>query len=288
MHWLSTHEISFWGTAGVLVASALANYFYIAYLNRSVRDGSERFRRRGAFQTILFLLVAAVIVVLWARRLEHAGTFLGILGAGIAVALREPLLSVAGRIAILAGHMYNVGDRIEMNKMSGDVIGIGLFYTRMMEIGNWIQADQVTGRIVQISNSQIFGTPIFNYTQMFSYIWDEVKLPITYSSNLEAASTILLDVGNEYTREFLEGAQSQLEEMRQYFLVPAFELKPNVFLKVTSNWLELNMRYVVEPKKRRSASNFLYREVFKRIRERNDIQIASETMDLTVQTKKAA
>ena len=271
-----------------MVVSALANYLYVAYLNRSVKENSERFRRRGAFRTILFILAAAIVVVLWARLLQHTGTFLGILGAGIAVALKEPLLSIAGRIAILAGHMYNVGDRIEINKMSGDVIGIGLFYTRMMEIGNWIEADQVTGRIVQISNSQIFGTPIFNYTQMFSYIWDEVKLPVTYASNAEAANQILLEVGSEYTREFLQGAQSQLDEMRQSFLIPAFELKPNVFMKVTSNWLELSMRYVVEPKKRRNASNFLYREVFKRIRERKDIQIASETMDLTVETKKAA
>lgn len=288
MHWLSTHQIAIWGTAAIVFLSGAANYLYVAHLNRSVKDGSERFRRRGAFQTIIFLIAAAIVIVLWARHLQHTGTFLGILGAGIAVALREPLLSIAGRIAILAGHMYNVGDRIELNKMSGDVIDIGLFYTRMMEIGNWIHADQVTGRIVQISNSQIFGTPIFNYTQTFSYIWDEVKLPITYASNLDAASKILLDVGSEYTREFLQGAQSQLEEMRQYFLVPSFELKPNAFLKVTSNWLELSLRYVVEPKQRRNASNFLYREVFKRIRERNDIQIASETMDLTVQTKKAA
>lgn len=288
MHWFATHRVAVFGTLIVLAVSAIANYSYLAYLNRAVPNGSERFRRRNAFRTILFVLAALIIVVLWARLLQHTGTFLGILGAGLAIALREPLLGIAGRIAILAGHLYSVGDRIQLNQMSGDVIGTGLFYTRMMEIGNWIHADQVTGRIVQIPNSQVFGNPIYNFTQNFSYIWDEVTLPITYASNLEAASQILLDVGGEYSREFLEGAQAQLEQMRRYFLIPAFEVKPNVFLKITSNWLELSMRYVVEPKRRRNASNFIYLEVFKRIRERNDIQIASETMDLTVQTKKAA
>jgi small-conductance mechanosensitive channel len=288
VHWFATHRVAVFGTLIVLAVSAIANYSYLAYLNRAVPNGSERFRRRNAFRTILFVLAALIIVVLWARLLQHTGTFLGILGAGLAIALREPLLGIAGRIAILAGHLYSVGDRIQLNQMSGDVIGTGLFYTRMMEIGNWIHADQVTGRIVQIPNSQVFGNPIYNFTQNFSYIWDEVTLPITYASNLEAASQILLDVGGEYSREFLEGAQAQLEQMRRYFLIPAFEVKPNVFLKITSNWLELSMRYVVEPKRRRNASNFIYLEVFKRIRERNDIQIASETMDLTVQTKKAA
>ena len=165
------------------------------------------------------------------RLLEHTGTFLGILGAGLAIALKEPLLSIAGRIAILTGHMYSVGDRIQLNQMTGDVIDVGFFYTRMMEVGNWIGADQATGRIVQIPNSQIFGTAIFNYTQNFSFIWDEIKLPVTYASNLEDASQILLDVGSEYTREFLSGAEAELDQMRHYFLVPALEVKPKCFFK---------------------------------------------------------
>jgi small-conductance mechanosensitive channel len=184
--------------------------------------------------------------------------------------------------------MYSLGDRIQLNRVSGDVIDIGFFYTRLMEIGNWISADQVTGRIVQMPNSQVFGTAIFNYTQNFSYIWDEIKVPITYSSNLEAASEILVQAGGEYTREFLKGAESQLEQMRRNSLVPEFDLKPTVFLKITDNWLELSMRYVVDPKQRRNASNFIALGTFKKLRERQDIQIASETMDLTVQTKKAA
>src|SRR5207237_8593116 len=143
---------------------------------------------------------------------QRAVTFAGVGGAGGAVALREPLVSIAGRIAIFVGKIFNVGDRIEINQMKGDVIDIGFFYTRMMEVGNWIGGDQASGRIVQIPNSKVFGTAIFNYTQNFSYIWDEVHLPITYDSNFDSATRILLDVGGEYTKEFLKGAQEELEE----------------------------------------------------------------------------
>jgi small-conductance mechanosensitive channel len=288
VHWFSTHPIVVYGTIGLLVLSGVLYYSYLAYLKRTIKNRNEEFRRRNAFKTLLFVFTGVIILVLWARLLQHTGTFLGILGAGLAIALREPLLSIAGRVAILAGHMYSLGDRIQLNQMSGDVIDVGFFYTRLMEIGNWISADQVTGRIVQIPNSQVFGTAIYNYTQNFSYIWDEIKLPITYSSNLEAASEILVQTGGEYTREFLRGAESQLEQMRRHSLVPEFELKPSVFLKITDNWIELSMRYVVDPKQRRGASNFIFRATFKKIRERQDIQIASETMDLTVRTKKAA
>lgn len=73
--------------------------------------------------------------------------------------------------------------------------------------------------------------------------------------------------------------------MRRYFVVPSIELKPVVYVKVTSNWLELTMRYIVDPKQRRAASSFIYGETFKRLQKRQDITIASETMDLTVQQK---
>ena len=288
MHWIGAHRIAVFGSIGVLILSSLFYLSYVAHLQRVVKDRSEQFRRRNGFKTVLFVTVGLVIVVLWARLLQHTGTFLGILGAGLAVALREPLLSIAGRIAILSGHMFNIGDRIEVNKMSGDVIDVGFFYTRMMEIGNWISADQATGRIVQISNSSIFGAPIFNYTQAFSYIWDELKIPITYDSNVDRASKILVEVGAEYTKEFLTGAEKEMEEMRRSYLVPEIELKPTVFLKVTDNWLELCLRYVVDPKKRRVASDFMFRQIFQRVKALDDISIASETMDLTVQPKKAA
>ena len=273
----------------VVVIAAVAAYFAVRnYIDRHVGDPKEHYRKRQVLSSLVVIFSVAAIGILWARLLQHTGTFLGIVGAGLAIALRDPLLSIAGRIAISAGGMYSVGDRIELDKMKGDVIDVGFFYTRMMEVGAWIGGDQVSGRIVQLSNSRVFGTPVFNYTQNFAYIWDEITLPITYTSNLQAATKILLDVGGEYSREFLTGAEAQLREMERYFVVPAFELKPNVYVKVTSNWLELTMRYVVEPKKRRNATTFIYTEAFKRVQASGEIRIASETMDLTVRSPKKA
>jgi small-conductance mechanosensitive channel len=284
VRWLP-YPIPILGTIAVLVAAALMHFVGGSYFARQKTSNPEKYRKQRFLDTVVVVIAALIIVILWARVVPRASTFLGLIGAGLAVALREPLLSIAGRLAIFAGHMFTVKDRVQINQLSGDIIDIGFFYTRMLEIGNWISGDQATGRIVQFPNAQIFGTPIFNYTQNFSFIWDEITLPITYNSNLEQASKILTGVGNEYTREFLQGAEQQLEEMRRYFVVPSIELKPAVYVKVTSNWLELTMRYIVDPKKRRPASSFIYGETFKRIQSRTDITIASETMDLTVQQK---
>jgi len=184
--------------------------------------------------------------------------------------------------------MYNAGDRIELNKMSGDVIDVGFFYTRMMEVGNWIGGDQYSGRIIQFANAQVFGTAVFNYTRNFAYIWDEIKLPVTYKSNIQAASDILKSAGGEYSREFMAGAERQIEKMEQIFRVPRFELEPVVYMKVTDNWVELTLRYLVAPHKRRAASSYIFGAILKQIMEREDIQIASSTMNLTVQNADTA
>lgn len=252
-------------------------------IERYEPDPRESYRKRKALLTIIIVLLLVAVLVLWAHTLQHTGTFLGLVGGGLAIALKEPLLAIAGRITILAGHMYTVGDRVQVEQITGDVIDVGFFYTRMMELGNWIGGDQATGRIVQFSNSKIFGnTPVYNFTRNFSYIWDELTLPVTYPSNIQAATQILLEAGNEYTREFLQGAQQQLEQMRRYFLVPSFELKPQVYMQVTSNWVQLTMRYVVEPKQRRPANHFIWQKTFQRLQDRKDITIASQTSDIAL------
>ncbi|HKW67986.1 MAG TPA: mechanosensitive ion channel family protein [Terriglobales bacterium] len=270
------------GTVAAIAVAWLLSFFGRKYFDAHVYDPKEHYRKISFLNTALIVGVVVVIAALWSRLFHAKGTFWGLIGAGVAVALKDPLLSIAGRIAIFAGHIYSVGDRIQITQLTGDVVDVGFFYTRMMELGNWIGGDQATGRMVQFSNSIIFGNPVYNYTQNFSYIWDEIQLPVTYASNVQEASKILLEVGKQYTHEFLEGAQAQMRRMQRYFLVPEFELEPTVYLQVTSNWVQLTLRYLVEPKKRRSATNFIYTEVFKRVQQRKDISIASETMDLAV------
>lgn len=276
------YEIPILGTIGVLILAYIA-----AALGRKVIEShdvspKEHYRLYRLTNTVITVLTIAAVIAFWSKKFEHTGQFWGLIGAGLAISLREPLLSIAGRIAIFAGHMYSGGDRIEINKLSGDVIDIGFFYTRMMEIGNWISGDQYSGRTIQFANAQVFGTPVFNYTRTFGYIWDEIKIPITYASNVKALSEILKSVGHEYTQQFLQGAQRQLDRMQRYFMVQHFELEPDVYIKVTDNYIELTLRYVVDPKQRRKASSFIFAETFRKLRERNDIQIGSTTMDLTV------
>jgi len=142
--------------------------------------------------------------------------------------------------------------------------------------------------LIQFANAQVFGAAVFNYTRNFAYVWGEIKLPVTYSSNIQAARDILKNTGGEYTREFMAGAEAQIEKMERIFRVPRFEVEPVVYMKVTDNWVELTLRYLVAPNKRRAASSYIFENIFKEIKQREDIQIASSSMSLTVQNADSA
>ncbi len=274
---------------GIILLAAYGIYRLAKWQSRKLApyDWREQFRRRKASATLIVLLAIAAIIIVWAQELQRTATFLGLIGAGIAIALREPLLGIAGRVAVLFGKMFVIGDRIEINQMKGDVVDIGFFYTRMMEIGNWVQGDQYSGRIIQFSNAQLFGNAVFNYTRHFNFIWDEIMLPITYQSNLGAAVEMVEQAGLRYSQAYLSQARQELAEMQRYFLVAEVEVRPSVFMKVTSNWLELNLRYVVNPKLRRQASNYIFQEIFQQLKSRDDVWIASTTEDLTLHTPQA-
>ncbi len=270
------------GSLATIGVAFLVDRIGAAVIRRRATSDQQRYGWRGNLAIVITILTALVILFFWARLLEYKGTFFGLLGAGFALAMREPLLSVAGRLSIWAGHMYRVGDRIEFNGMIGDVVSIGFFYTRMLEIGKWIPADQATGRLVQFPNASVYQSPIFNYTQNFSFIWDEIQLPVTYSSDVLAATEILVEVGQEYTQKFVEPAQSEIQKMRSSFLLPDLTLKPVVYTKVTSNYVELTMRYLVDARHRRDANSWIYWHMLNRLRPHTDITIGSGTMNVTL------
>src|SRR5437764_13943618 len=143
-HWLP-YPIPLIGTILAIAGALVLHVAAAGYVRHATEDHRERYRRRKFFTTIIAFAAGIAIVLLWAHTLKQKGTFLGLLGAGLAIALKEPLLSIAGRLAIFTGHMYNAGDRIELQKMSGDVISIGFFYMRLLETCSWINTVQVSG-----------------------------------------------------------------------------------------------------------------------------------------------
>lgn len=253
---------------------------------------SERavFWVRQGISLVLVLFTLIVATSIWFDNPARLATFMGLVTAGVAFALQKPISALAGYLVILRGKTFGVGDRITMGGVRGDVIALGFTQTTIMEMGQppdvqnadpamWVHARQYTGRIVTVSNSKVFDEPVFNYTREFPYVWDEMRLPISYKDDRKRAEKILLEVAARHTTRTRDLSEEALEELlRRYFLART-ELEPRVFWRLTDNWLELTVRFITSTHGVRALKDAMSRDILDALDEAN-IGIASGTYEV--------
>jgi small-conductance mechanosensitive channel len=228
---------------------------------RGVEDAKARYRATRMLRLAKYLLVFLALGFVYSDKLRSVGLVLGVAGAGVAFALQEVIASVAGWIAVSSGGFYKTGDRVQLGGIRGDVIDIGVVRTTLMEIGEWVKGDIYTGRVVRVANSFVFKEPVFNYSGDFSFLWDEVVIPVKYGSDVEAARAMLDRVGTEELSEFVPSAKEKWAELSRRYLVEDVQLEPLVTLVANDNWIEFTLRYVVDYKARRRTKDRLFSRI---------------------------
>lgn len=226
----------------------------------------------------LIYVVAIVIAMgIWIEQTQSLVVAMGFIGAGIAIALQRPLMNLVGFLTLITVRPYEAGDRIEVDGVSGDVIDIELMYTKLMEIGGDANYDQFTGKIKGIPNSFVLEKVVTNYSRDFSFIWEEMMLPITYNSNLKKATGIMESAANKITKQFVEKSKKQLKKMTYKYLLEPRDVKPTVYVIPTDNWIELRLRFIVDAKHRRTHVDPVFKEILDKFQKAKDIKISSKT-----------
>jgi small-conductance mechanosensitive channel len=239
---------------------------------------------------ITFVIGLLGFLSIWFDNPARLATGAGLVGAGLAFALQQVITSFAGYFVILRGKTFNVGDRIEMGGVRGDVVALNFFQTVIMEMGQppkdensgsdmWVAARQFTGRIVTIANSKIFEEPVYNYTRDFPYLWEELQLPISYKDDRHRAEEILLAAANKETVQIEELAPPALKLLEERFFVKVGDSKPRVYLRLTDNWIELTVRFLCKDHDIRGLKDRMSRDIIHRLDEAK-IGIASSTYDI--------
>ncbi|NLO06195.1 MAG: mechanosensitive ion channel [candidate division WS1 bacterium] len=265
------------GLIVVLVITRLSS----SYIGRWIVDADMRYRARKVVTSSIWLAYAIYLLLLFSQSLGQAAVALGVASAGIAFALQEVILSLAGWIAISFGTFFRIGDRIQLGNTVGDVIDIGMLRTTVMECREWISGDNYTGRIVRIPNSMIFRQPVHNYSGDFPFLWDELKLPVRYESDYDRMREILLEVADEITGQYTQYAELHWKRMLRRYRVEPARVDPTVVLVANDNWVEFTLRYIVDYKYRRQVRDELFRAILRRLDlERDTIRLASATWEI--------
>ena len=276
-----------------LVILVLLSKLVRAVLSRLLRDRHEARVRFWSHQAV-HLATAVVLIVglvsIWFDDPARLTTAAGLVTAGLAFALQRVITAFAGYFVLLRGKNFNVGDRIVMGGVRGDVIALDFIQTTVMEMGQppsvqnadpamWVRGRQYTGRIVTITNDKIFDEPVYNYSREFPYIWDELVLPIPYNVDRRRAEQILLDVAGAHTVKVNELGEDALKELERRYFVRRSELGPKVFYRLTDNWLEMSLRFLAREHGVRDIKDKMSRAIIGEF-DRAGIGMASGTYDI--------
>jgi small-conductance mechanosensitive channel len=233
--------------------------------------------------TISHLLVATLFVLrIW---LPDSNTLLaayGFFAAAIAFAVQDLFKNIIGGIIILLRSPYKVGHRVQIDAAYGDVIDVGILYTTLLEIKEWVSGDQPTGRIVRVANGKVITKDVKNYTSDHSFIWDEIHIPITHESDWVQAEKIISGILQETTNAISMKAMQEISHLRTKYYMQSDDIDPHVYIEITDNWTSLFVRYVVDARRRRSVRDDIMRAIKTAFAKEKQIEIASATSTVTV------
>ena len=264
-------------TVATIVAVVLARALALRVLNERVEDARALYRWRKTISYVAFGVVLAIALRVWFAGLQGISTFLGLLSAGLAIALRDPIVNLAGWAFILWRQPFEVGDRIQIGDHAGDVIDVRIFQFTLMEIGNWVDADQSTGRVIHVPNGKVFAEATANYTKGFQHIWNEIPVLITFESDWKKAKASLTEIANRCAEHLSTTAQQRLRKAAQKYMIFYSKLTPVVYTSVQDSGILLTIRYLTAPRDRRTSSEKIWEEILHEFERCDDIDFAYPT-----------
>ena len=264
-------------TAIVVVVLWALRLIVLQLVYRRTRDVRMRYQWRKSSVYVAVVLGAFFLLRVWLEDVGSLATFLGLLSAGVAIALKDPLANLAAWVFIVWRRPFAPGDRITIRDRTGDVIDQRVFMFTLLEVGTETGAGQSTGRLIHVPNGWIFTDAIVNFTRGFQYVWNEIAVLVTFESDWRAAKQLLLDIAQEHGGALSEDAERKLRRAAQDYLIFYSKLTPTVYTTVKDSGVELTMRYLVEPRRRRGSEQQIWEAIL-------DAFAANEALDFAYPT----
>jgi len=262
----------------VIVFITILRKIIVRLVNRRLEDVMVRYQWQKSSGYVAALLIVVVLVPLWLGGVQDLVTYLGLISAGLAIALQGLILDFVGWLFIMIRRPFRVGDRIEIGKFAGDVIDLRVFQFSMIEIGNWVDSDQSTGRIINVPNRQVFSEVMANFSSGFEFIWNEIPVLLTFESNWKKAKEILEAIAEEYGNALTKNAQDEIKKASRKYLIFYKNLSPRVYTTVKDSGVLLTIRYICEPRQRRGSSEAIWEEILDKFATCDDIDFAYPTV----------
>lgn len=265
-------------TVGVIAGLLVLRFIFLRWFTSQFDDPDLVFKARKLSSTIVFVVGLVSLAFIWINAFGSLATYFGLLSAGVAVALGDLFKNMAAYFYILSRHPLRIGDRVELRGIKGDVLDIRLFRFTVMEVGNWVHADQSTGRLVHVPNGTLFTDALLNYTEGFSHIWDEIPVQITFESDWEKAEELMQEVIRTHSPKVESDARARIRETAKEYQIKIGHLTPIIYLSVEKSGVLLTARYLVEARRRRTVNAAMWRGILESFKAEPNVSFAYPTV----------
>ena len=223
------------------------------YLIGRVQNAVYRYNLRRVLRLLAWMTLSFVLITFFFQNWYTAVVSFGLISLILGFALQTLITSFIGWIYILVQEPFRVGDRIKIGNATGDVIDVGYLDTTLWEFGGeYLSTDHPSGRVIKFPNSSVLSTPVYNYTwPLFPYIWNEIEFQIAYNSDLDYVAATMQQVAEKEVGEAMMKQVRVFRELLEQTPVDQLQIqaRPVVMFRVSEDsWLEVIVRYVVQPK----------------------------------------
>ncbi len=268
-------------TTFLLLLTFAVRLVAMTIINRNVEDVKRRYHAKRFISYLLYTIATIGLIFVWLVEYStHIAGFVGLIGAGLAVAMHETVSNVSGWLFIMLRKPFRVGERIEINGLTGDVIDVRMFEFSMIEVGGQRLAggEQSTGRIIHVPNGMVLRQHVANYDTGFSHIWDEVPILLTFESDWEKAKELMLTIVSRHVETFSQSAAADIHKAAERYLIFTGKLTPIVYTSIEDSGIKLTMRYMVMPRQKRGTRQSIYEDVLREFAKQDKIEFAYPTI----------
>lgn len=260
---------------GVLVLVLALSEAWGRAVLRYVHDARRRYQFLLLRRIIVWCVVGITIAFALATEVGSIATFAGLITAGIAVALQNVIMAIAGYFFLIGKYGVRVGDRVQISNVTGDVIDIGLIRLHLIEVGGAETDRQPTGRVVVFSNAVVFQPTASFFKQIpgTSFVWHEVSLTLAPESEYTRAENRMLGAVEKVFADYRENIERQHREMERTLSVAVAVPRPRSRLRLTQTGLEVVIRYPVELENAAEVDDRVTRELLRALEEKPKLKL---------------
>jgi small-conductance mechanosensitive channel len=246
----------------IIFAIALIGLYFSSWVDSIVSNFSMDRRQIESLRTVsrvssqIFALFLILLVLFGPP--GQLGTFLGLAGAGLTVALKDFIVSFLGWFVLMGKNGIRLADWVEINGVTGEVVQIGPFHTVLLETGNWTDSGHPTGRRVTFTNSYAIEGHYFNFSTTGQWLWDELQVVLPAGRDpypiVEAIHKKVL----EATQQSMQQAEEEWSKASNSREMAGFSAKPAISVKPVVGGIELGVRYITRANERYLIRTKLY------------------------------